>query len=416
MPAGTPASGQDEPFRWTIAPWKIGRDHDGNPTKILALSRKICTYEYGSTTWDYSPDDVGYEWLEGLAVLPRHLCFAKQEWLRARITSRKSGLIVVDVDVRDLAPGFFQSTGIPESPYRVSTWRGDHYYYDGRGLAPHDFPVNGPVSCGDIKSNGFVPEPGCPHPKGGRYELPSAGKLPKWLPEYTGGVRADREAMGRRPGGSYEHTKGAGRNNELYRLKRQLFFDHGIAEDSAEMRQHLLAFNQTFTVPLSGAEIENTVLKIKGWAHSSAVQRVSAALEHEGGEHEDVPASQGKEQFGRPRAELRHLKMAESESEPPATPGIVAPIKDGGSSTGATTGFPTGCRRACPDLIRDPVLVRELLRDSWDETGRKLGEGNDWDGSPSLCHEAYDHQRLTGPVDSGLARSRREPARRHLVL
>jgi len=58
------------------------------------------------------------------------------------------------VDTRDLAPGFFQRTGIPESPYRVSTSRGDHYYYDGRGLALDDFPVHGGVSCGDIISAG----------------------------------------------------------------------------------------------------------------------------------------------------------------------------------------------------------------------------------------------------------------------
>ena len=410
VPAGAPANGQDEPLRWTIAPWKIALDRDGNPTKILALSRKICSYEYGTTTWDYSSDDAAYWWLKGLRVLPRHLSAAMQEWLRGRICSRKSGLIVVDVDARDLAPGFFQSTGIPESPYRVSTWRGDHYYYNGRGLAPDDFPVHGPVSCGDIISAGFVPEPGCPHPKGGRYELPSAGKLPKWLPEYTGGVRADREAMGRHGGGSYEHTEGPGRNNELYRLKRELFFGHGLDEDDPELARRIFAFNQTFTVPLSKAEVNATVLKIKGWARRSARQQVSAALGHEGGGPEDVPAGQEGKQVGRPRAEVRELETAEPESEPPATPGIVAPIGEGGSSIGATTGFPDGSRRACEDLIRDPVLVRELLRDSWDETGRKLGEGNDWDGSPRLCHEAYDHHLLRWADGADIRVADMEPA------
>jgi hypothetical protein len=264
-PADTLADGQGEPFRWTIAPWKIGLDRDGNQTKILGLSRKIRTYEYGTTTWDYSPDDSGYEWLEGLRLLPLYLCFAKQEWLRARICSRQSGLIVVDVDARDQAPGFFQSTGIPESPYRVSTRRGDHYYYDGRGLAPDDFPVHGPVSCGDLMSAGFVPEPGCPHPKGGRYELDSAGKLPKWLPEYTEAVRSNREAMGRRPGGSYEHTKGAGRNNALYDLKKKLFYEELLDEDDPELHRRIYAANQMFPVPLDEEEVRVTILRIKGW-------------------------------------------------------------------------------------------------------------------------------------------------------
>jgi hypothetical protein len=78
VPADTPADGQDGLFRWTIAPWRIGLDRDGNPAKILGLSRKVRSYEYGTTTWDYSSDDAGYWWLEGLAVLPRHLSAAKQ--------------------------------------------------------------------------------------------------------------------------------------------------------------------------------------------------------------------------------------------------------------------------------------------------------------------------------------------------
>jgi hypothetical protein len=105
-------------------------------------------------------------------------------------------------------------------------------------------------------------------------------------------------------------------------------------------------------------------------------------------------ANRAWKKFGRPRAEVRQLGLAEPENEPPATLGIVAAVEEGCSSTGATTWFPVGCRRACEDLIRDPVLVRELLRNSWDETGKKLGKGNDWHGSPKLCHEAYDHHVL----------------------
>jgi hypothetical protein len=114
--------------------------------------------------------------------------------------------------------------------------------------------------------------------------------------------------------------------------------------------------------------------------------------------------------FGRPRAQLRQLEMAEPESEPPATPGIVAPTKEGGSSPDATTGFPVRSRRACEDLIRDPALVRELLRNSWDETGKVLGKGNDWHGSPSRCHEAYDHHLLTWADGADIRVADMEPA------
>ncbi|MGZ3319319.1 MAG: hypothetical protein ACXU95_18780, partial [Isosphaeraceae bacterium] len=43
---------------------------------------------------------------------------------------------------------------------------------------------------------------------------------------------------------------------------------------------------------------------------------------------------------------------------------------------------------ACDDLERDPEIVRALIAASWDETGRTIGQGNDWDRTPGKCHAA----------------------------
>lgn len=56
------------------------------------------------------------------------------------------------------------------------------------------------------------------------------------------------------------------------------------------------------------------------------------------------------------------------------------------------------------------MLVRELLQNSWDETGKKLGEGNDRHGSPRLCHEAYDHHLLKWADGADIRVADMEPA------
>ena len=81
---------------------------------------------------------------------------------------------------------------------------------------------------------------------------------------------------------------------------------------------------------------------------------------------------------------------ADIESEQAVTDPVVAPEKEGSLFSGATTEF----ERACEDLERDPELARQLMRDSWDETGRSVNRGNDWDTAPRGCHEAYDYHLL----------------------
>jgi hypothetical protein len=84
------------------------------------------------------------------------------------------------------------------------------------------------------------------------------------------------------------------------------------------------------------------------------------------------------------------LDYADTGSEQPVTAPIVAPERKGSFFTGAT--IVSG--RACEDLGRDPELARQLMKDSWDETGRSVNRGNDWDTAPRGCHEAYDFHLL----------------------
>ena len=220
------------------------------------MSGKISQYRYG-TGHDTS------EW--------------HSSWQKGYVCSPESGLIVMDRD----AGGFGElmaRCGIPLSPLYVDTGRpgGRQYYYDGRLLLPADWPTQRSLyapdgtQVGDVKSCGFVPCPGSVHPNGRLYRLGEGSArgfehMPPFLAAYTQALIADQEGLGRHCSGVDRGASGSGRNNELYELKRRLFYDEMLDEDDPEMARRIHAANASFAEPLPDSEVEHTVLKIKGW-------------------------------------------------------------------------------------------------------------------------------------------------------
>lgn len=247
---------RDYPLQLTIAPWKIAPDHSGKLTKIFAMRGKVRQYGY-NTGHDAS------EW--------------HPSWQRGYVCSPWSGRIVLDRD----ADGFEEllaRCGIPVSPFQVLTGRPGGYqlHYDGRFLLPGDWPTQrtlyGPdgAQIGDVKSHGFVPCPGSIHPNGTRYRMaPGSGglgdELP-WLPAYTRALIEDQEALGRHSYGSFDRgATGSGRNNELYELKKKLFYEEGLGEGDRELHRRVYEANDQFETPLDEEEVRLTVLQHKGW-------------------------------------------------------------------------------------------------------------------------------------------------------
>lgn len=345
------------PLQVTIAPWKIAPDHSGKLTKKLAWRGKIRQYEYGTGS-DTS------EWLPG--------------WQRGYICSPWSGRIGLDSDDAQEFKALLARCGITPSPVKVLTGRPGGYqlHYDGRHLAYDDWPTQRSLyapdgtQAADVKSHGFVPVPGSVHPNGTRYRMaPGSGGLGDelaWQPEWTQALIADQEGLGRHCGraADYSRITGDGRNNALYSLKKQLFYEEMIDEDDPEMARRIFEANDRFPEPLKQREVEHTVLRRKGFKR------------HGHFNPEPMEYADDSEQ-----------PAADPEPEPKP---IVAPTKDApiGATIDLTCDDP---KLACDDLERDPEIVRALIAASWDETGRAVGQGNDWDRAPGKCHAAYDY-------------------------
>ncbi len=408
----------------TLLPWHARLDENGEWLKVPSLPAGFHyeDFEYGKPAVPLS--QWGWRgWNRWGQRIP-------QDDQPGYVTSYRSGVIVVDHDSADFA-AWLESIGVRLPPTtEVSTGRpgGRHQIFDGRHLTRDKWPrQRNYLGLGDIRSHGFCAAPTAVHPSGRRYELVRPMQPALWDPEWTRLLDEAWAAMNRGTGGSYERTEGSGRNCELISLKGSLFAQ-GYDEDDPELVRMILERNASFSVPLSEDEVAATILRYKGWTRQvpgvmqdageerlgdAELQEYKTRMVEAFGRTEgaqDVSAGQEKKQFGLPWAEVRQLEMAEPESQAPATPRIVAPTDEGSSSPGATTGFSDSCRRACEDLIRDPVLVRELLQNSWDETGKKLGKGNDWHGSPKLCHEAYDHHLLRWADGADIRVADMEPA------
>ena len=244
------------PLQVTIAPWRIGPDHSGELTKKFAMTGKVSQYAY-NTGHDTS------EW--------------RADWQRGYVCSPGSGRIVLDADEPEAFAALLERCGIPASPVKVLTGRpgGFQLHYDGRSLAYGDWPVQRGLyapdgaKAGDVKSHGFVPVPGSIHPNGTRYAMaPGSGGLGDelaWDPAWTQALIADQEGLGRHCYGVNRGATGAGRNNELYALKKRLFYDEQLDEDDPELIRRIFEANEEFAEPLHEREVQHTVLRRKGF-------------------------------------------------------------------------------------------------------------------------------------------------------
>jgi len=273
------AEGQASGLTFTAIPWVARQDKDGKWQKVPVIGRG----------WHYQ--DLPY----GIPAIPYEKWgfdgydrWGQEIWLDdvqdGYVVSPRSGVIVLDQD----KPGFFdwlRSIGIelPDDAPLVSTGKPDglHMVFDGRHLTREQWPAqrNYCDGLGDVKSHGFVAAPGALHPSGRRYKLVRPGTPPHWKAEWSALLdeqwEADRRAADRgssprrvagagRSPGRRDGGEGSGRNNDLYRFKKELFYDHGLDEDDPELARRVFARNDQFAEPLSEAEIQATVLQHKG--------------------------------------------------------------------------------------------------------------------------------------------------------
>lgn len=170
----------EEPLKLTIAPWhnkkrgKNKRDsmgfQDDKWMKAFALKdRPVDSYAYGTVTEGYSGTQAGI------------------------VCAPHTGLLVIDVDDHET---FDWSLVEGMKPTTKTGGGGFHYYVDGRGVPADQWPTQGPIAGGDIKSNGFVPAPGTRHWNGRMYEPigDPAETLYVGTPELFARLRAARAA------------------------------------------------------------------------------------------------------------------------------------------------------------------------------------------------------------------------------
>jgi hypothetical protein len=187
-----------EPWRPTIARWinrkRVARGINGEPgdrwSKVLAHNGPLTQFAYGSNT--------------------------ASDWQRrtqfALICTPGSGTIAVDVD----HPAEFAAsrTGALIGREQAFTVRGErfHVVIDARFVPEQDWPRQGPIAGGDVKSNGWVPVPNSEHYSGELYQPAREPPVivPAW-PELMAAMRADRadhDAASPREGTSNGHGGG----------------------------------------------------------------------------------------------------------------------------------------------------------------------------------------------------------------
>lgn len=250
----------------TPIPWYSRQDDGGNWQKVPALAPGFCyeDFPYGRPAIPYEQWGQGYD-RRGNPVY----CEVQPGY----VTSFPSGLIVTDLDVPGAAWEMLKSIGACQvRTAEVSTGRPDgrHLYWDGRHLTREQWPrQRNYVGLFDIKSSGFIAAPGSVHHSGRRYELITAMSPALWDPEWTPALDELFRSLGGAPGSSHERGEGSGRNNELLSYKAYLYFVMGIEQDDPVMRHLVLAYNDSFTTPLSLSEVETTVLRHKRFDRDS---------------------------------------------------------------------------------------------------------------------------------------------------
>jgi hypothetical protein len=133
----------------------------------------------------------------------------KSSWQCGLITSRRSGILACDID----DPSGWAAWDIPEPPdtaaSRTGRAGGHHLLYDGRALDVSDWPVQGDIPGGQIKSKGFIAVEPSIHPNGKPYswygdlrKVAPIGDFGKVLAEY----RSRPSANGDGPDGDGRET------------------------------------------------------------------------------------------------------------------------------------------------------------------------------------------------------------------
>jgi len=94
----------------------------------------------------------------------------KRNWQCGLVTSRASGLIAADIDDRDAFEVWETDIDFPETAWAHTGHKGGyHLLFDARELAPEDWPTQGNIPGGQIKTNGFIAVEPSRHPNGRQY-------------------------------------------------------------------------------------------------------------------------------------------------------------------------------------------------------------------------------------------------------
>jgi hypothetical protein len=157
-------------------------------SKVLAHRGPYSQFRYGTDT----PSD----WRGYLQV--------------AIICSPWSGVIGMDVDCEQ--DYLATRTGQLIVRDQAISIRGDRFHAltDARAVPPELWPKQGPIAGADIKSNGFIPLPGCVHYSGDIYEPVPGAPIVTATPELIGAILADREDHDRARQGAGNGQSGGG--------------------------------------------------------------------------------------------------------------------------------------------------------------------------------------------------------------
>jgi hypothetical protein len=212
--------GPGQPFKPTTARWLNRKRRvpnrsrgGGEPSytekwsKVLAHTGPYTQFKYGTdtpSTWPArgSRDDG-----------PLQKCL---------INSWQSAAITVDVDDEQQ----FLETRTGRLIGRAQAWTahgaGYHVVIDARGVPEADWPRQGPIAGADIKSNGFVPLPGCMHWDGEPYRPVYQPGPVAWWPGLIAAICADlaghreRQRQAGGGGGGGGGGDGGGHDGEIF--------------------------------------------------------------------------------------------------------------------------------------------------------------------------------------------------------
>lgn len=146
-------------FTFTTLPW-CNKLEDGDWKKVLYHTGTIDTYERGT----HKPAIRHH----GHCPEGEHVCEPVQ---RGIVCSFKARTLCTDVD----EPMAYLYNGIPLNRTHATSTRGEGYHVlvdfsHIEDLTEDEWPTQGHIHGGDIKSNGFVPVPGSVHYSGEKYE------------------------------------------------------------------------------------------------------------------------------------------------------------------------------------------------------------------------------------------------------